>query len=174
VTTYAIVVDDTILKIGSRPRAYRNHTGLQYATDEQLAAIGILAVVDVERPADTATHTHTRNVELVAGVPTVVWTPRPWTVDELAARTRAANQAALTDLQVLQTKIAEIKSFLTDPDVVAAENQPNATPLTAAQQNRFNKAVARQLRRNANLDVRLFRYVFGQLHATLLDDVADA
>jgi hypothetical protein len=171
---YAIIVDGAIVKVGSRPRAYRNHTGLQYATDEQLAAIGILPVVDVERPADTATHTTERSVELVAGVPTVVWTPRPWTADELAARTRTANTAALTDLQVLEAKIAEIKTFLTDPDVVAAENQPNATALTAQQQNRFNKAVARQLRRNANMDVRLFRYVFGQLHATLLDDVADA
>jgi hypothetical protein len=174
VTTYAFVVDDTIVKVGNRPKAWRNHTGLQYATDEQLAALGILPVVEVERPADTDTHTIERSIELVVGVPTVVWTQRAWTVDELTDRTRAANQAALSDLQVLQAKIAEIKSFLTDPDVVAAENQPNATPLTAAQQNRFNKAVARQLRRNANLDVRLFRYVFGQLHATLLDDVADA
>jgi hypothetical protein len=151
--TYAIVVDDEILKIGQRPKAWRNHTGLQYATDEQLAAIGILAVVDV---------------------PTVVWTPRAFTVDELAARTRNANRDALTDLQVLTARIADIKTFLTDPDVIAAENQPNATALTAQQQNRFNKAVARQLRRNANMDVRLFRYVFGQLHGTLLDDVADA
>jgi hypothetical protein len=171
---YAIVVDDTIVSVGLRPKAYRNHTGLQYATDEQLAALGILPVVDVERPADTATHTTERSIELVAGVPTVVWTPRPWTVEELADRARAVNTAALTDLQVLQAKIAEIKAFLTDADVVAAENQPNATALTAQQQNRFNKAVARQLRRNANMDVRLFRYVFGQLHATLLDDVADA
>jgi hypothetical protein len=174
VTTYAIVVDDAILQVGNRPRAWRNHTGLQYATDEQLSALGILPVVDTQQPADTATHTFERSIKLVAGVPTVVWTQRAWTVDELADRTRAANAAALTDLQVLQAKIAEIKSFLTDPDVVAAEAQPNATPLTAQQQNRFNKAVARQLRRNANLDVRLFRYVFGQLHATLLDDVADA
>jgi hypothetical protein len=172
--TYAIVVDDEILKIGQRPKAWRNHTGLQYATDEQLAAIGILAVVDVPRPADTATHTFERSVDLVAGVPTVVWTPRAFTVDELAARTRNANRDALTDLQVLTARIADIKTFLTDPDVIAAENQPNATALTAQQQNRFNKAVARQLRRNANMDVRLFRYVFGQLHGTLLDDVADA
>jgi hypothetical protein len=171
---YAIVVDGAIFTVGGRPRAWRNHTGLQYATDEQLAAIGILPVVDVERPADTATHTTERSVELVAGAPTVVWTPRAWTTEELASRTRAINNAALTDLQVLEAKIAEIKTFLTDPDVVAAENQPNASPLTAQQQNRFNKAIARQLRRNANMDVRLFRYVFGQLHATLLDDVADA
>jgi hypothetical protein len=171
---YAIVVDNAIVSVTGRPRAWRNHTGLQYATDEQLAAIGILPVVDTPQPADTATHTFDRSVQLVAGVPTVVWTQRAWTADELTSRTRAINNAALTDLQVLQAKIAEIKSFLTDPDVVAAEAQPNATPLTAQQQNRFNKAVARQLRRNANLDVRLFRYVFGQLHATLLDDVADA
>jgi hypothetical protein len=171
---YAIIKDNAIESIGSRPKAYRNHTGLQYATDEQLAVLGILPVVDTPRPADTATHTTERSVELVAGIPTVVWTSVAWTAAELAQRARSANAAALTDLQALQAKIAEIKTFLTDADVVAAENQPNATPLTAQQQNRFNKAVARQLRRNANMDVRLFRYVFGQLHATLLDDVADA
>jgi hypothetical protein len=173
-TMYAIVVDDTILKVGSRPKAYRNHTGLQYATDEQLAAIGILPVVDVERPADTDTHTFERSVELVAGVPTEVWTPRAWTVDELAARTRAANAAALTDLQVLQAKIAEIKSFLTDPDIDVALNIANATPLTTQQLNRALKSIIRQLRRSANLDVRAFRYVFGQVHPELLDDVSDA
>jgi hypothetical protein len=65
-TIYAIVADDAILSVGNRPKAWRNHTGLQYATDEQLAAIGILPVVNVAQPADTATHTTERSVELVA------------------------------------------------------------------------------------------------------------
>jgi hypothetical protein len=171
---YAIVVDGAIVGVGSRPKAWRNHTGLQYATDEQLAAIGILPVVDVERPADTDTHTTTRSVELVAGVPTVVWTPRPWAADELADRARAVNAATLSDLDVLAQKIAEIKLFLTDPDIDVALNIANATPLTTQQLNRALKSIIRQLRRSANLDVRAFRYVFGQVHPELLDDVSDA
>jgi hypothetical protein len=67
---YAIVVDDAILKVTSRPKAWRNHTGLQYATDEFLASIGILPVIDAPRPDDTDTHTFIRSVELVAGTPT--------------------------------------------------------------------------------------------------------
>jgi hypothetical protein len=173
-TMYAIVVDDTILKVGSRPKAWRNHTGLQYATDEQLAAIGILPVVDVERPADTATHTTERSVELVAGVPTVVWTTRAWTADELTDRARAVNAASLSDIDVLAQKIAEIKLFLTDADIDVALNIANATPLTTQQLNRALKSIIRQLRRSANLDVRAFRYVFGQVHPELLDDVSDA
>jgi hypothetical protein len=172
--TYAIVVDDAIVRIGPRPRSYRNHTGLQYATDEQLAALGILPVVDVERPADTDTHTFERSIELVAGVPTVVWTQRAWTADELAARTRQANAETLSDLEVLAQKIAEIKTFLTDVDIDVALNIANATPLTTQQLNRALKSIIRQLRRSANLDVRAFRYVFGQVHPELLDDVSDA
>jgi hypothetical protein len=171
---YAIVVDDVIVRTGSRPKSYRNHTGLQYATDEQLAAIGILPVVDTERPADTETHAVERSVELVAGVPTVVWTPRPWTADELTNRARAVNAETLSDLDVLAQKIAEIKLFLTDADIDVALNIANATPLTTQQLNRALKSIIRQLRRSANLDVRAFRYVFGQVHPELLDDVSDA
>jgi hypothetical protein len=146
---------------------------LELADTATCEACGWFAVTDTPRPADTATHTTERSVELVAGVPTVVWTPRAFTADELAGFARQANVVTLTDPLVLAAKIAEIKTFLTDPDVVTAENQPNVTALTAQQQNRFNKAVARQLRRSANIDVRLFRYVFGQLHPELLDDISD-
>lgn len=57
----------------------------------EAAACGWFPVVDVARPADTATTTHDRSVELVATVPTVVWTPRLWTTAELAARTAQTN-----------------------------------------------------------------------------------
>jgi hypothetical protein len=46
-------------------------------------------VVTTERPADTDTTTHDYSVELVDGVPTEVWTPRPWTQAELDARNQA-------------------------------------------------------------------------------------
>jgi ribosomal protein L16/L10AE len=75
---------------------------------------------------------------------------------------------------VLAQKIAEIKLFLTDADIDVALNIANATPLTTQQLNRALKSIIRQLRRSANLDVRAFRYVFGQVHPELLDDVSDA
>ena len=57
----------------------------------EAAACGWFPVVDVARPADTATTTHDRSVELVATVPTVVWTSRPWSTEELASRTAQSN-----------------------------------------------------------------------------------
>jgi hypothetical protein len=144
-TIYAIVVDDAIFAVGNRPKAWRNHTGLQYATDEQLAAIGILPVVEVERPADTATHTAERSVELVAGVPTVVWTSRAWTPEELAVRTADANNAAMR---------AEVDQAL---DGLRAIINSSGT-LTAAQLSNAVRLLARVL-------LRLCRFQLGKLDA---------
>jgi hypothetical protein len=144
-TTYAIVVDDTILQVGNRPRAWRNHTGLQYATDEQLAALGILPVVETPRPADTATHTTARSIELVAGVPTVAWTQRAWTVDELAARTAAANDSTMR---------ADVDQAL---DGLRAIINSSGT-LTAAQLSNAVRLLARVL-------LRLCRFQLGKLDA---------
>lgn len=107
---YALVTHGQIQSVGSLPRAARRLDAGQWVmpldrqwTDEQAAACGYLPVVDAARPADTATDTYERSVDLVAGVPTVVWTPRPWSTEELAAREvevlrreQEAAQAALT------------------------------------------------------------------------------
>jgi hypothetical protein len=128
-TVYAIVVDDAILSVGSRPRAYQNHTGLQYATDEQLAALGILPVVNTEQPANTATHTTERSVDLVAGVPTVVWTSRPWTADELAARTRDAND--LTMRAEVDQALDGLRQIANSSGTLTAAQLSNAVRLLA-------------------------------------------
>jgi hypothetical protein len=144
-TTYAIVEDGAIVRTGSLPKAWRNHTGLQYATDEQLAAIGILPVVEVAQPADTATHTFERSIELVAGVPTVVWTARAWTAEELAARTAATNDTAMR---------AEVDQAL---DGLRAIINSSGT-LTAAQLSNAVRLLARVL-------LRLCRFQLGKLDA---------
>jgi hypothetical protein len=144
-TIYAIVADDAILSVGNRPKAWRNHTGLQYATDEQLAAIGILPVVNVAQPADTATHTTERSVELVAGVPTVVWTQRAWTADELAARTAAANNTAMR---------AEVDQALADLRLITG----SSGTLTGAQLSNAVRLLARVL-------IRMIRFQLGKLDA---------
>jgi hypothetical protein len=143
--TYAIVVDDTILSVGNRPKAWRNHTGLQYATDEQLAALGILPVVEVERPADTDTHTFERSIELVAGVPTVVWTQRAWTGDELAARAAFTNETTIR---------AEVDQAL---DGLRLITNSSGT-LTAAQLSNAVRLLARVL-------IRVIRFQLGKLDA---------
>lgn len=48
------------------------------------AGDGWVEVADVERPADTDEQTWDVGVELVWGVPTQVWSPRPWTEAEWA------------------------------------------------------------------------------------------
>lgn len=74
-----------------------------WRTDTTTAAgRGWLPVTDTPRPADTATTTTTDyGVTLVGGVPTVTWTPRPWTPAELDARGRQAvaeaDRAAIVD-----------------------------------------------------------------------------
>jgi hypothetical protein len=147
---------------------------LRNATPDIQRACGWYEVTETDPPAfNPSTQVSSSTVELVDGTPARVWTVRDKTPEELAAEIAAANAQLLADLTVIQAKITELKAFLSDPDVIAAEAQPNNTALTAAQQNRFNKAVARQLRRSANVDVRLFRYVFGQLHPELLDDISD-
>ncbi len=66
-------------------------------TPDLLAACGIVAVTVTARPADTATTTSDRSLTVVAGVPTETWTPRPWTTDELTARTVAGDETTLRD-----------------------------------------------------------------------------
>jgi regulation of enolase protein 1 (concanavalin A-like superfamily) len=83
------------------------------------------------------------------------------------------NNAVLSDKAVLLAKLDEVKAFLVDPDVEYANNIANTTALTTQEQNRLNKALIRQARRNANLTIRLARYVFGQENPELLDDITD-
>lgn len=114
--TYALVIDNTIRSLGSLPRSARRLDngawvlGLrEYGTVETQQACGYFAVVDTVKPADTATTTHERSVELLDGTPTVVWTERAKTPDELASETAKRNdstvrqqaEAALVDLRTI-------------------------------------------------------------------------
>lgn len=95
--TYAKIIDNTITDLGRLPRSARRLDtaqwvmGLADAPVELQRATGWVEVADTPRPDDTDTHTHDRSVELVKGVPTVVWVERAWTETEVEARERAAN-----------------------------------------------------------------------------------
>lgn len=113
--TYALVTDNTIQSIGRLPNSARRLDngawvmGLADATQELREATGWYEVVDANRPADTATTTYGRSVELVDGAPTVVWTERDKTPEELTGETRQANQTTIN--QAITDALAELRTM---------------------------------------------------------------
>jgi hypothetical protein len=183
---YALVIDGAIVAVRNPRRSgeVKLSDGRVLRPPESgwtvsmAAACGFVPVVDPGAPTITALQTFDAStVELVAGVPTTTYHPRDKTPDELAAEqlaaSRAASTAALTNLETIQARIADIKAFLVDPDVQVVLDQPNTTALTVQQTNRALKALVRQARRDANLTLRVARYAIGQARPELLDDVSD-
>lgn len=96
--SHALVIDGTIVAVGRLPEAARTTTDgrwvkVREGTVAEQMECGWFAVVEADQPADTASTTHARNVELVQGVPTVVWTERPKTEGEMAGEAKAAQEA---------------------------------------------------------------------------------
>lgn len=177
---YALVIDDAIVRTAGTPTDLRRLDDgasvlfSSYITDAELAACGWFPVVESTRPTiTTAEMFDPDTIELVAGTPTRVYHVRAKTAAELQADVAAANSVAVSNLADLNTAIANLKTFLTDVDVQAVLDNSNNTALPTATLNRALKAIVRQLRRDANFDLRLARYVFGQLHPELLQDVSD-
>lgn len=156
--TYALVTDNTIRSIGPLPKvAQRLDDGtwrkLADDTTEQQRC-GYHEVVDIPRPDDTTTTTHDYSVELVDGTPTVVWTPRPKTADELSAETEQANDATLrqqarSSIDTLRTSIDSLKAIT---DKANSDIGPRDT-----------KDVARETRRVARQVLALSRLMLGAL-----------
>jgi hypothetical protein len=98
--TYALVENDQVVRVAGQPTNLRRLADgalvlwSQYITAAELAACGWFQVIDAARPADTATHTHDRTLQVgtqgAFRVVRVVWVQRPWTQAELAARAKAA------------------------------------------------------------------------------------
>jgi len=92
---YAQVIDNSIQTVGRLPASARRLDtgawvmGLDTAPADAVAACGWLPLVDPGRPAPADGQTVERSVELVEGIPTVVWTQRPLTADEAFAREQA-------------------------------------------------------------------------------------
>ena len=108
-----VTADGTVGQVGRLPALWFDGTrwhdwrGGPSAWATQPADWGWLPVAETPRPADTATTTTDHSIALVAGVPTVTWTPRPWTAEELAAN---AEQAARLD--DLAARVARIEAHL--------------------------------------------------------------
>ena len=132
--TYAQVTANTITaESGLPPQSARRLDtqqwvlGLRDAPVALQQACGWFAVTDVTRPADTPTTTHDRSIALVNGTPTVVWTSRPKTADELKADTINANDSSIrskilaaidgnvTALDQLSTAISNVQTNVITP-----------------------------------------------------------
>jgi hypothetical protein len=113
---------------------------------------GWLPVVTTPRPPDTATDTHDYSVALVGGVPTEVWTPRPWTPVELEGREAAANttqMVAESDESVDKlVAVIEALNLLTDQTNATINANPASFIKDLA---RECKTIARQANREARL-----------------------
>ena len=129
--TFARVTDDTITVPYRVPNVLRTDDGdvdLRSMDPALLAAHGIHEVVRTPRPDDTATTTHDRTIELVDGVPTVTWTARDKTPDELAAdAARAASTIRQTDLKAA---VSTLRTWADDAAGVTVTNTNN-TAVTA-------------------------------------------
>lgn len=99
---YALVINGTIqalrgpgrleTKLGDGAKLGPPDTGW---TPELAALCGFLPVVETVKPAPSGPdRTHDRSVSLAAGVPTVTWTERAMTAQEIADRDAAAAEAA--------------------------------------------------------------------------------
>lgn len=82
-------------------------------------APGWALVTEVPRPPDTATTSSYLTYQVVAGVPTQVWTVRAWTPGELSARAAEVVRTQMTadataDLAKLTQAIADLATLLGD------------------------------------------------------------
>lgn len=99
---YAQVVNGTVETVSkSLPNGARRLDnqqwviGLPDASTALQEACGWFQVVDTARPADTATDTYVRSVEVVGGVPTVVWTATPKSAEQIEADRVSTQDATL-------------------------------------------------------------------------------
>lgn len=146
---------------------------LETAPASEQEKAGWFVVTEVPQPTITATQRADMSVQLVSGRPTQVWTVRNETANEAAARVQSANLATVTTLSSIQTKMTDLKSFLTDVDVDAMLNLANNNMPTAQQLNRWAKASIRQQRRQANFSILLARLLLSRYHPQLMADISD-
>jgi hypothetical protein len=111
--SYALVTDDAIQNVGPLPQSARRLDtgqwvlGLRDADTEKQQATGWHEIAPIDQPADTETTTHDRSIELVAGVPTVVWTERDKTDEETNPPPTDAERIA--DLEAVIAALLEVE-----------------------------------------------------------------
>ena len=107
--TYAHITGDTFTLHARCPSIENDGTRDWDLRDPAIRlARGWVEVTETPRPADTDTTTHDYGVELVAGTPTVVWTPRPWTAEELAAQAQTVDRVAALEAIIVGTLVIAV------------------------------------------------------------------
>jgi len=139
--TYAHITDNAITAVGRLPKAADANGQWIELTPENAHLAGWFEVVDTPRPADTPTTTHDRSVELVNGTPTVVWTPRDWTVDEFTARTAEANSTTIRTQA--ETAMAGNTTFLALATPTNAQTLAQVKALTRQNQGLIRLALGK-------------------------------
>ena len=159
---YAHAQDGQIVALGHHPDVeWDGERWWDLRDPDVRAERGWLEVTEVDRPADTDTHTHDLTYEVVDRQPTQVWTAREWTPEELAAHTQAANDQALRDglaaaIDAALERQAEYQAVIDTPNA-----DINSKPAS------YIVSVARQAKRSERALIRLARLVGG------LTDTAD-
>jgi len=158
--SYARVLDDTVVSTDPPPDLLdpddvtadgrwwdlRQHDqDLATWEAEVIGPHGWAPIVETPRPPDTDTTTHDYSVELVDGVVTEVWTARPWTPDELAAREGQANT----------TQMVAEQDESVDKLVLVVENLNALTALTNAEINANPAAIIKDLARECKTIARV-------------------
>lgn len=129
--TWAHITNGAIDETGSLPDVSFDGTRWWDLRPGQVdpALAGWFQVVETTRPADTDTATSDPSIVLVDGTPTRVWTARPWTADELAARADLA--ARVTDVE---TRLAILEQIVIGNETPPASgSEPTFADLTASQ-----------------------------------------
>lgn len=155
--SYALVTDGSIKSEGGLPASARRldtdqwlmpNGGLTNASTAEQQACGYYLVTDTARPDDTATKTSDRSLTLVAGVPTVTWTQRDKTADEITAATASTNHDTLLTQAV--TAMATLQGYIDQSPVTVGSLAQAQTVCRGLQQAvQFEAQVLRRLIRLA-------------------------
>ena len=130
---------------------HHHHTLLAWE-GEVIGPHGWLPIVTAERPPDTAADTFDYSVELVDGVPTEVWTQRPWRPEELASQESQANVTQMTaeSAEAVDKLVLVVEALNAITDLTNAEI--NANPAAIIKDlARECKTIARQANREARM-----------------------
>ena len=113
---------------------------------------GWMPITHTDRPPDTPADTHDYSLTLIDGVPTEVWTQRPWTPEELAGQEAAVNttQMVAESDESVDKLVLVIEALNAITDMTNAEI--NANPAAVIKNlTRECKTIARQANREARM-----------------------
>lgn len=160
---WALVIDDRIVQAGVLPQLWWDGDRWWDFRPGQHdpAGTGWQEVEETPRPADTDTTTHESTIELVDGIPTMVWSPREWTTGERTVRAAQSVEAQLVtdtanDLAKLDQAIDELQVLLGDNTVEGSIRQWRAS-VTNQYSVASMRALADLLIANSRADRRVAR-----------------